>query len=359
MAGNVGAAQMFVDQYLANQQGGTTQNRRDAEAYISSVFKMFGLPDSLNKWAFELIKAGASADKVLLDLYDRPEFNQRFPAIKEMRDRGLNPPNPQQYIEYENTAREIAHKAGLPPGFLGDKQMTALISGQVSPSELQGRIDEGYAKVRDADPAVREAFRSYFGVNGDQALATYFLDPEHGATILEEQVRMAEIAGIGHEWVGGWLTAGRSAKLAENGVTAEQARAGFEQIAAMEPLFRETVSERNDLSIEREGVSATFGVDTGENPVDYADNKISGKRFMGNDPLNGQDGENRTRFGMMNVTVGGNVEPTSGAAGAGPVQTAAQAKAAIERRRSSRTAAFKGGGGANETRSGTGLGSAE
>lgn len=306
---------------------------RDAYQYLAEIFSRYGL-NTLTSWARTQLEQGSSPDQVMLDLYNTPEFKQRFPAIEQRRQKGLSPITPEDYIRYEETARDVFRRAGMPPSFYSDKNdYTNLIANDVSPKELEDRVMEGFKRVQNADPSVREAFGKFFGVKGDSALAALFIDPKRAATTLEEQARMAEVAGAGAMALGGWLTKDRAGQIVRAGVTAEEARSGFQRLGQIQGLFTESVGETSDMDIYREGVASIFGVDENADTYETAEDRQK------------RDAQRRAQETLSNIP--GLKVPKPKPEPAHQVgRSAADAQADIDRRLKSRANAFGGGGGA-------------
>lgn len=58
-----------------------------ARAAITRVLDQFGL-GSLAGWAWQRYVAGVPVEQIMLDLRERPEYRARFPAMRELADRG-------------------------------------------------------------------------------------------------------------------------------------------------------------------------------------------------------------------------------------------------------------------------------
>lgn len=360
MASPTTGAEAFVTQYQANQQW--TSDERDAYATAQQFLNMFGLP-GLTDWVFDQMKKGATAAQIYLEIQKTPQFEQRFPAIKQMREAGASHiPTPEEYIQMEDSYTKTAHAAGLVPGLLTREKMASLIAGGVSPAEFDDRVAKGYQRVAQADPTVREAFKKYFGVLGDQALASYFLDPQASLPILERQATAAVLGGQAKQALGEWFGADRMQQLAANGWDEQSARSGFDRLGQMAGMFDETLSERRDLTAEREGISAVFGVDQQPDGLTTLDNAMA-PGPLGNDPLNGQDGENRTRGQWMNQAQTG---AFAGEVPSAPVDvsgdgSALDAQKEIEARRRNRVGGSSGRSSSYRGRQGetSGLGTAD
>ena len=231
----------------------------DAFAHVQTVLDQYGL-GSLATWAFEQLQAGRSADRILVDLRNRPEFGARFPAIAQRQAAGLTPISPAEYIAYEQQARQILQQFGLPEGFFDSRDdFTQFLANDVSVAELYERAQQGFQRVAYAPLEVRDAFAQFFGTQGDQALAAFFLDPERAAPLLKNMATEAEIGGAARQQqiVADLATARR---LREMGVTREQAVQGFGQVRALDPLFAELADESEDFTAEGVGTSAVFGL---------------------------------------------------------------------------------------------------
>jgi len=234
---------------------------RNVSAEIGMILERYGL-GSLTDWAVGLLKNGEVTDaEFIIRLYDRDEFKQRFPAIEAAQAKGMAPLSPEEYMAYEQSAVGIMRAAGLPSGFYDStSDFTELIIEGVSPSELAARVDQGFSRVQMAGPEVRARFAEMFGVQGDQALAALFLDPDKALPALERQVITAEIAGFGDVY-GIGLDQTQAELLAELGYEGRTATSGFRNIQENQSLFTESVSETEDFTAEEEGVGAAFGTD--------------------------------------------------------------------------------------------------
>jgi hypothetical protein len=167
--------------------------------------------------------------------------------------------DPGSYIALENQFRQTLQSNGLPANFYDQTEdFQSLIEGDVSPSELNERVQQGYRAVADADPAVKEQMRNLYGVTEGQ-LAAYFLDPQRTAPLLTRQAQAANIAARGLEQGGIQLSGTFAEDLARRGITEQQARAGFGEVGALGEL-KQTFAGETALSGEQLA-GAAFGLD--------------------------------------------------------------------------------------------------
>lgn len=236
----------------------TITSQADARGILNTALNQYGL-SSLATWAWTQYTKGMSVDQIMLDLRNRPEYAARFPAMEELSKQG-HALTEAQYISMEQQYGQIMHAAGLPPGFYDKPEdYAALFTSNVSPSELQARVTNGYAKVATAPPEVRAEFQKLYGASGDSALAAWFLDPDKAEPVLEQQAAAAVIGGTGMRY-GIDTGKGDLTELAQQGLSQQQAETGFGAIQKEAGLFNENVGETQDLQAGKQGVRAQFGL---------------------------------------------------------------------------------------------------
>jgi hypothetical protein len=273
------------------------EGAEDQKAILDEMLDEFGL-GSLKDWAWEQIKSGVSELRIIQNLRETPEYKARFPGMEARGGAGLPQMSESDYLAYERNVREIMRRQGMPPGFYDDPtDFAALIAADLSPDEVQSRVNEGYGRVINAPVEIRQAFAELYGADGDAALAALFVDPEKAEAALLKQTRAAEAKGWGGLF-GIDFSAGEAETLAGIDLETDQLRQGLGDLSAMDALFKESVTETEDFRAGKEGVEAVFNT--------------------------GGQGANE-----------------------------------LDQRRRSRIAAVKGGGGANITQQGIGVGAAD
>jgi hypothetical protein len=246
------------------------------EVYTESAFKIlqdtlefYGLGDTEfltsvgNLWRNKTISPGSTIDEIGIQLRDTKAFNDRFPANKTLKDQNKPQFSVSQYLRMESDYKRRLQSANLPENFYDSPaDFQQLIANDVSPEELQGRIDQGYQAVRNASPTVIAEFKRLYGV-GEGDLAAYFIDPQRARPTFDryEAQRQAQAAAVSSQaqlQAGIALTAQESEALVRSGITQEsQAQAGFEQISAQQELFN-PLSGEQAISREQQ-IAGTFG----------------------------------------------------------------------------------------------------
>lgn len=242
--------------------GGGNETRTDALNTIKAVLAKYGL-EELGDVLYKNYTSGlvnlSNPDAIMYSIKNENAYKKRFAANEERLRKGLPELDPASYVELEKYYRDTMRQNGLPSNFYDQREdFKNLIAGDVSPAELQSRINDGFNAVAQADPAVRQNFARMYGV-GDSELAAYFLDPEKAAPLLKERARAAQIAGRAEEQAGIRLMAGQAEELARRGVTSEEAQTKFAEISKLGEL-RQTFAGEQDISVG-EQIGAKFGYD--------------------------------------------------------------------------------------------------
>jgi hypothetical protein len=240
-----------------------SRRRQDARSTINTVLATYGLEGLADFTYNEIIVKETvninNPDAIIFALREQPTYKKRFAGNAARLKAGLAELDPASYIGLENQFRETLRSNGLPANFYdGNDDFQALIEGDVSPSELNERVQQGYRAVADADPEVKRQMQNLYGVDEGQ-LAAYFLDPQRTAPLLTRQARAAQISARGLEQGGIQLTSQLAEDLARRGITEAEAQRGFGEVGRLGELTQQFAGE---TAISQEGiVGAAFGTD--------------------------------------------------------------------------------------------------
>ena len=188
-----------------------------------------------------LIESGVSPAEFTIRLRETDAYKKRFAANQARIGKGLRALSEAEYIGLEDQYQDVMRRYGLPDTYYARGEMgrqegfERFIGGDVSPVELEDRIQTAQRRVINAAPQIKDALTQYYGneiSNGD--ILAYVLDPEKAIENIKRKVTAAEIGGAAA--IAG-LGAGRSRaeELQRFGVTGEQARQGFNVISEFLP----------------------------------------------------------------------------------------------------------------------------
>ena len=252
------------------EPAGPTEEQQSAFNIIRSSLDQYGL-SGLETFIGQMVFEAGIGDfnQVLARLRVEPEtteagriYQQRFSANRERLARGLTALSEGQYLAMEEALKTQLRVMGMPEGFYdSNDDVDQFIAADVSVAELGLRIEEGYRAVQDADPEVRNQMQRLYGV-GERELAAYFLDPDRALNIIQRQARAAVIASEARQAAGFDLGVSTAEELAREGITEQQARAGFGAITELGELFRTNIDEQalgEQAFGQEEQVGAIFG----------------------------------------------------------------------------------------------------
>lgn len=242
--------------------GGGFEPRTDAKNTIRAVLATYGLGE-LSDYLYGVYARGEvdinNPDALIFSLRGQEAYQKRFAANAARAKKGLAELDPASYLALENDYRRLLQSNGLPSGFYDQTEdFTALLEGDVSPQELQTRVQQGFRAVQDADPEVKRQMQELYGVN-EAGLAAYFLDPEKAAPILTRQAEAAKIAARAKEQGRIQLLSATAEEIAARGITAQEAEAGFTAMGLQEGLYTEMFGEQ--ALTQQQKVGAALGYD--------------------------------------------------------------------------------------------------
>ena len=188
-----------------------------------------------------------SASEFTLRLRGTDAYKKRFAANEKRIARGLTALNEAEYLSLEDQYQNIMRRYGMPSRYYAKDELGVqrsfenLIASDVSSVELEDRVQTAYDRVTNAAPEVRDSLRAFYPNITDGDILAYALDPDNALKDIQRKVTAAEI-GAGARQAGLGTGVQRAEELARFGITGEQARQGFQTVAAIEPRARQLSS---------------------------------------------------------------------------------------------------------------------
>ena len=217
------------------------------------------MTNELWEWAVEEFKTNPdfTAESALLEMYERPEFKLRFPAIGQME----GAPTPGEYISFEKAVRKEFNRFGA--GHASAGTITSLLLNQVGLTEVTDRLSEAERVLFDAPQEVIDTFNDWWGDTAAKEITmSLFLDPTQDWSDLQDKIETAEVGAWGTMAAGldqGW-DEGMANKISDLGLSQAATWNAFANLKDKELLFAEQVGEDTDLQYETHGVQAEFGI---------------------------------------------------------------------------------------------------
>lgn len=233
---------------------------KNASAIIQQTLARFGL-GSLGAWAWKEWKEGKAIDQIYLDMRERKEYKERFPAMAALSAKG-NAISENDYVNLETTYKQIMHQAGLPDGFYDSPEdFTRLIAGQVAPTELKTRVDLASQAALTAPAETRAALKDLYGLSEGQ-LTAYWLDPDKALPIIQQQFVAAQSSGTAMRAGYGALTQEEAERVATYGLSQDQTDKGFSDLVRERELFGNLPGEGGGTVTRQQQLDAALGNST-------------------------------------------------------------------------------------------------
>jgi hypothetical protein len=174
---------------------------------------------------------GLDQSTAMLELQSTPEWKQRFSANESRLKQGLSVLDPATYLATEAAYKDVLIAAGIPNSTVNDvNYLGQLIAKDVSPVEVQQRVDAARAAISNEDPFVKQQLQQEFGLTtGDMVL--HILDPEKASTIIQQKVNAAKV-GAEFQRQGADISMGTAEQYAAQGITQAQAQQAAINVAA-------------------------------------------------------------------------------------------------------------------------------
>lgn len=207
----------------------------------------YGL-ESLAPWLAEVIISGMSAEEFELELFERPEFKRRFPAIELRSLAGLPPVSVDEYLAYENTMRNLSDMWDFP---LSQEEINTALAMNLSAVEAEQRIGLAVNLVYESPIEDQEEASRLYGVSAGQ-MAKYWMDPTKQFGVLQQQLVASRIAGSALRSGFGQLTREEAERLGSLGVTPEAAQEGLGGLYRMRNLFTPMNTSEDEITRQQQ-----------------------------------------------------------------------------------------------------------
>ena len=233
-------AKLKAEQDAKDKEEERRRQGQSAWNILFGEFDRYGMGALLND-VKEFITQGLSRDELILKLRATPAYEKRFAANAQRIKNGLRALSEAEYIGLEDQYQDIMRRYGLPASYYtrGDmgrqEGFEKFISGDVSPVELEDRIQTAQRRVQNAPSQIKDALTQYYGseINNGDILA-FTLDPQRAIEEIKRKVTAAEIGGAA-AMSGLAASRARAEELGRYGITGEQARERFQTVAEITP----------------------------------------------------------------------------------------------------------------------------
>lgn len=216
---------------LLDELQGLPGQERDAYAALKTLFGSYGL-GTLAPKILGYLQNGFGSDTITILLQQTPEYKARFAGNEDRRKNGLQVLTPAEYLSTEASYKQLLRQSGLSDHFDNQQNFNEWIGKDVSPTELQDRVNMAVQATTQAPPTVTQYF-SQLGI-GAGDLAAYFLNDQAPTPALQLKLNQAQIGGAALQ-NNLQVAAADSLRYAQQGVTYQQAQSAYQRIADILP----------------------------------------------------------------------------------------------------------------------------
>ena len=227
-----------------------TDDTETASSILAATLKYYDMDDPAlladvkTALADRRITGASTIDDIGIQLRESEAFKRRFSGNEARRAANKPAYSVSQYLQLESSYRQVLNAAGMPPDFYNDKEdFATFISNDIAPDEIEYRVQQGYAAVKNADPAVVNELKTLYGLD-EGTLAAYFIDPNRNRDAVVRSARAAEVAAQARKQAGIGLTATQAEQLVLGGVTEQQAQQAFSDVRSLQELTRPIAGEQ-------------------------------------------------------------------------------------------------------------------
>ena len=211
---------------------GKTADRKSAYDLLHEQFNKYGLSSLVEPLKGLITDPGVSPSEFTIKLRETEPYKQRFGANTQRIAKGLRSLNEAEYIGLEDQYQNIMRNYGLPDtyytkGDLGRQPgFEKFIAGDVSPVELESRIQTAQNRVIKANPEISAALKQFYPDISSGDILAYVLDPTNALENIKRKVSAAEIGGAALR-SGLSTDVTRAEQLVGYGITKQMAEQGY------------------------------------------------------------------------------------------------------------------------------------
>lgn len=216
---------------LLDELQGLPGQERDAYAALKTLFDSYGL-GTLAPKILNYLQDGFGSDTITVLLQQTPEYKARFAGNQQRIKDGLQVLTPAEYLSTEASYKQLLRQNGLTDHFDNPSNFAEWIGKDVSPTELQDRVNMAVQATTQAPPTVTQYFNQLGIGTGD--LAAYFLNDHSPTPALQLKLNQAQIGGAALQNKL-QISAADSLRYAQQGVTYQQAQSAYQRIADILP----------------------------------------------------------------------------------------------------------------------------
>lgn len=234
--------------------------RESASAYLTSLLTQYGL-EELIPTVTDLVKTWGTNENIIVSKLRQTEaYKMRFSGNAERIKNGYNALSEAEYLSSEDAIKSTMRKYGLTSDYFSRDKLATLIGGDVSATEVDGRIGQAKKVIDNADVNIKNSLVSLYGAGMSDMLG-YVLAPETALEVVQRRVNAGFASGVA---LGQGLDLGRELSEQIGDLTfgdERTLRAQFGSVGDTARSTRRLSRIDNEEITDRDVVKSQFGID--------------------------------------------------------------------------------------------------
>lgn len=244
----------------ARKEAEEREKRQSASAYLTELLTQFGLQELIPTVNGLITEWGTNTGVIVSKLRGTEAYKQRFSGNQLRIKNGYSALSEAEYLSTEDAIKSTMRKYGLTDDFYSRSKLANLIGGDVSPTEVDGRIGQAKRVIDNADPNIKNSLVGLYGATMGDMLG-YVLAPETALEVVQRRVNAGFASGIAQT---AGIDLGLSLSEQVGDLTMGDERTLRAQFANIGDLARSTsrlASIDNEQVTDRDVVRGEFGID--------------------------------------------------------------------------------------------------
>lgn len=228
----------------------------DVSLALRALYKTYSL-EGLSDKIVQMHQDGYSDDEINILLQDSTEWKDRFAGneIRKKEGRAVIPPS--QYLANEEGYR-VALKE-LPGGMYTKADFDKWQGADVAPAEIGRRAQRGLDAARNIDPGYKAYLKTQVPGLDDSHIAAWALDQTRAEGVIQRQLDAGKLWASAYNVGLDPVSAEHATRLMDQGITENQAKQGYSQIAALLPDQKILGQRYGDTYTQQDAEDETFG----------------------------------------------------------------------------------------------------
>lgn len=241
------------------------RERQTAESYLTNLLTDYGLAELVPTVSGLIKEWGTNTNIIVSRLRQTDAYKTRFKGNEQRIKNGYSALSESEYLSSEDAIKSTMRKYGLTTDYYSRDKLANLIGGDVSATEVDGRIGQAKKVIDNADPNIKNSLVGLYGVGMSDMLG-YVLAPETALEVVQRRVNAGFATGVAR---------GQGIDLGSMGDTslAEQIgdltfgdertlRSQFDAIGGLARSTRRLSGIDQEQITDRDVVKGEFGIDS-------------------------------------------------------------------------------------------------